>query len=807
MKNQNTLTMYKVRWGTLQCLLLSSLLVLAVACSKGGTTGPEVPPDVAEVGQYLEDLPSWSQFSPMAPDQEPTATGEAEQLADETIDVEMVDSTGQVFTQQDVTYTCQEQPFTLTENPQQIAMYSPDREIVWAGGMIQGKSHRDGLGSLLGLPISERNPIRVSIPDLANDDNFRLVENPNQAEVDQAIGSMIGNATASGLSTPSSISFSLETYHQEQQASLQMGFSGRYMGFEGSASGSIDRKTSETTITAQFYQKMYTVVVEPPQSPGDFFSEDFTEERLQQQVNQGRIGPDNLPVYVSNIVYGRMMMFSLTSTASEDDIRATMQAGYESIGGSAQASLSAKQQGILQQSKINVTSIGGDAEATLAIIRSGDWSQYFTDNAELSSASPMSYTFRNLGDGSIASVTEATEYNIKSCSAKQATPGTFTLRDAQDLTLPVSTPASSFVADVDGDGNDDLIWNHLGSQNEVAIALSNGDGSFAAPASFTHPETAPEGWGKYTMLIGDFDNDERTDIMWNYDGTQNRFYVAMATGGGNFDLLADTTHPNSIWNEGYNKLIGDVDGDGDDDIVWNALGTTNRTYIGFSNGDGTFETPTTPQDHPNGGWGPYDVFLGDVNNDGKADMIWNSTNSSQNRTYVGLMSSTTPGSYYTPRSLQDRGGGGWQNYVTMVGDIDGKDGADLVFTELNFRDNGAIHRNISNGNGAFSFPSNQSFANSDRDKLIERLGDVNADGREDLIIYNQTLDEIHVGLGTSGGVFDFSRISQVRNSALDDWSQFKVLVGDFNGDSFKDIIWNDASSRNRVYVGIARTNQ
>ena len=139
------------------------------------------------------------------------------------MDVEVVTDDGSTELLENVTYSCQAQPYTLTDNPEQIAMYSPDREILYAGGLIQGKSHRDGLGSLLGLPISERAPINVSIPGLANDDNFRTVERPNQANVDQAIGSMIGNATASGLSTPSSISFKMETYHSEKQSALQMG--------------------------------------------------------------------------------------------------------------------------------------------------------------------------------------------------------------------------------------------------------------------------------------------------------------------------------------------------------------------------------------------------------------------------------------------------------------------------------------------------------------------------------------------------------------------------------------------------------
>ena len=61
------------------------------------------------------------------------------------------------------------------------------------------------------------------------------------------------NATRSGLSTPSTIAFEMQTYYSERQSALQIGLSGRYLGYEASASGSIDRNVSETTITPQFY--------------------------------------------------------------------------------------------------------------------------------------------------------------------------------------------------------------------------------------------------------------------------------------------------------------------------------------------------------------------------------------------------------------------------------------------------------------------------------------------------------------------------------------------------------------------------
>ena len=717
---------------------------------------------------YLQDLPSWSTFAPAEANQAPTPDGDPVEEEPVTRDVEKVDDDGNVYTEENVVYSCQVQPYTLTQNPEQIAMYSPDREILWAGSLIQGRSHRDGLGSLLGLPIAERAPINVSIPSLANDDNFRTVDQPTQAEVDQAIGSMIGGATRSGLSTPSTIAFELQTYHSEQQSALQMGLSGRYLGYEASASGSIDRDVSETTITAQFYQKMYTVVVEPPQSPGDFFSEDFSEAKLQQQVDQGRIGPNNLPVYVSNIVYGRMMMFSLTSTASEEDIRATMQAGYESIGGNVDANLSAKQQEILQQSKIKVTSIGGDDDATLRIIRSGDWSQYFTgENVALSSAAPLSYTFRNLGDGSIASVTEATEYNIKTCTARQATPGTFDLRDDATLSVPISTPFSTTTADVDGDGNDDLIFNHRQAANEIAIAFSNGDGTFAAPQASTHPASPEGGWATADFVTADLENDGSYELIWSRVGNANDdniTYVARASGR-SLEFLDGVTHPDTprqggSWDE-YRTLVGDMDGDGDDDLVWNLLGGRNRTFVGFSNGDGTFTLPTTSQNQGST-WFPYQAFVGDVTNDNKADMIWSVLGTDRNDWYVGeslLQPNTDPGDdeYFTFR-FDRRSPSNWSGYTTLTGDIDGKNGTDLLFVHLD-RNPIPAHRVLSDGNGSFTVGPFVKLQTPGGSSEI-RLADVTGEGRSDLVAFDQSNSSVRVRLGTQDGSFDFSRDDQ-----------------------------------------------
>ena len=397
--------------------LLASASLLA-SCGGSDDDNSAADGDAAaasSVEGYLQVLPTWAEFSPPLDDVKPTPSATPPEKSSERIDT--VDEDGVLKSQQ---YACTTREFNMTSTPEKIVMFSPDRELLWPGALIQGKSHHDGLGSLVGLPIRERTPIKVSIPSLANSDNYRIVETPDQAEVNQAIGAMVGNATTAQLTAPSSIQFNMSDYSSDRAFALSAGLSGKYMGFSGSASASVKTAANERTVMVHFTEKMFEVVVEPPQTPGGFFSKAFTPDKLQQQVALGRIGPTNLPVYVSNIVYGRMMAFTFTSTASETDIKAALSAAYKGWGASVSATAEASYKKILSEARISITSIGGSSAATVAMIASGNWKDYFGDGAAvvspLSSAYPISYTFRNVGDGSIAKVSESTSYNVKECA-------------------------------------------------------------------------------------------------------------------------------------------------------------------------------------------------------------------------------------------------------------------------------------------------------------------------------------------------------------------------------------------------------
>lgn len=388
--------MRRKNWIRMWMPLAGLWLSAALGCEGDKSTEPEAAAPPADVDGYVENLPAWEEFSPRLPDtDEPVGDPLVEEVEGE-----------------DGLYDCTTTPYSLTRTPEAIVTLNPDSEILWPGVLLQGDGHLRGIGSLAELPIRERAPLTVSV-DLLTAENNRTVANPTLATVNQAVGELIEIAHNAGHQAGSRIYFDQVTTHSVDEAALRMGFSASYydVGIKANLAASISAESR--TVTASFTQQMFTVSTVLPSSPGDMFSDAFTEARLQREIQLGRMGPDNLPVFVSNVVYGRMLVFSLTSNRSETEIQSALSAIYN--GGEFSAELSAEARALLEQAEINVVAVGGDAASAEALIRTGNLGAYFEEDAPLTSARPISYTIRNLADNTIATVSETTDYSLQTC--------------------------------------------------------------------------------------------------------------------------------------------------------------------------------------------------------------------------------------------------------------------------------------------------------------------------------------------------------------------------------------------------------
>jgi len=383
-----------------QCLTLLLISIVFTACS---TQTVPISGTNKNVSEFMSSLPSWSNAVSVVPDKN-----------------EATDSPSESFEELvgDATYDCSTTPYSLTRTPDELVMYSPNASVMWLGNLIQGKSYADGLGSLQELSIRQRAPLTLSI-DLLRGNNFKVVENPSLSTVQSAIGELIDDAQRAGHVGGSDASFTMEKTHSTEQASLQLGFSAHYLGAKAKGDLEYDTSASETTITAHFVQKLFTVSVELPQSPSDFFSAEFTNELLREQRDAGTLGEDNLPVYVANISYGRILTFHFTSSDEEERIRAAISGSYEGVSGGGSGYTEAELKTTLSTAKISIAAMGGEGESIKDLIRSGKLKDYFVGETALTSARPISYQLNNLAPGNpIAKVSETTTYNIKECTAR-----------------------------------------------------------------------------------------------------------------------------------------------------------------------------------------------------------------------------------------------------------------------------------------------------------------------------------------------------------------------------------------------------
>ena len=368
--------------------------------------------------------------------------------------------------------------------------------------------------------------------------------------MNQAIGELIEKAEQAGIKSGSDISFTQKETHSVEQAALKLGLSAKYLGFSIKSQLDASRSADERTVTAYFVQNMFTISMVLPQTPESVFSNAFTKEVLDKQTELGNIGPDNIPTYVSNIVYGRILKFSFTSTASEKEIRATLNAAYKGVTAGGSVDLDLSQKKILNEAKIGLVTVGGEGENALAIIRSGDLKAYFKEDASLTSARPLSYTIRNLGDNSIAKVSETTNYNIKECTPRSTSPETVVKTLPSTRILGFTPPHTRGDRDFNGKGKGPFV--------EIRTSIVANNTTIKAKVFMT----AQEGRWDWTTAEGEEDYVIHQNII--EPGWRIRRILSDTSSLASY---TDDDHDTDILSLGSNELvnrfevIGDTKGD------------------------------------------------------------------------------------------------------------------------------------------------------------------------------------------------------------------------------------------------------
>jgi hypothetical protein len=280
--------------------------------------------------------------------------------------------------------------------------------------------------------------------------------------------------------------------------------------------------------------------------------------------------------------------------------------------------------------------------------------------------------------------------------------GTFTKKASYPVGAWYTQEYPLAVGDFNGDGKLDLVAPGSGPL-ELQILLGNGDGTFTKKTTLATP-SAP-----LCVSVGDFNGDGIPDIIvggqlaeyfGNGDGTFTRKAGSTITGGGGGIFAPDPI------------IVTDFNGDGVSDLLVGDRDSGNLSIL-LGNGDGTFaEQPQLVYYNPDG-IVPF-LRVGDFNGDGIPDIFYGAYQTTDYDVLLGKGDgSFTKQAVGVNSPHPDSGNFFSQNQNVWLADVNNDGKADLVFLNTGYQTAGYPHAAfisymLNNGDGTFSAPASSS---------------------------------------------------------------------------------------------------
>ena len=297
--------------------------------------------------------------------------------------------------------------------------------------------------------------------------------------------------------------------------------------------------------------------------------------------------------------------------------------------------------------------------------------------------------------------------------------------------------------------------------------------------SFLPPVTFPVGVLPRAVTVADFNNDGKPDLAVVNPGpsststSQSSLSVLLGNGNGSFQPAVTTAVLNGGAGNGnaQSVAVGDFNGDHLPDVALNTAGPAGPAVeVLLGKGDGSFQ--------PNHlilpvGQIPLSVAAGDFDHNGALDLVTANSNGT-----VSVLLGNGGGSF---RPRVDLAVGAVPRAVA-VGDFNGDGRLDVAVAQ---QLSNTVSVLLGNGDGTFARP--QSFVASGQDFTFTpssiAVGDVNGDGRSDLVINliggeDSVVSQLGVLLGNGDGTFRAPILQSPDTSGGDG----DVALGDFNND-------------------------
>jgi hypothetical protein len=196
------------------------------------------------------------------------------------------------------------------------------------------------------------------------------------------------------------------------------------------------------------------------------------------------------------------------------------------------------------------------------------------------------------------------------------------------ITLPaaaaVAAAPAEVIGDFDGNGHPDLVWQN---SNGTAVLWYMGGADGSTNLSSTYLSGPEPGW--HIVAVADLDGNGHPDLIWQYtDGSVVVWYMGGA-GGSTLLSYKYLSGPEPGWRL---AAVADLDGNGHPDLIWQYTdGSVVVWYMGGTDGSTLLSWKYLSGPEP--GW--LVKAAADLDGNGHPDLIWQYTDGSLTGWYMG----------------------------------------------------------------------------------------------------------------------------------------------------------------------------
>ncbi len=347
------------------------------------------------------------------------------------------------------------------------------------------------------------------------------------------------------------------------------------------------------------------------------------------------------------------------------------------------------------------------------------------------------------------------------------TVGTGSFADQVTINTSLSGARSMAAVDVNSDGMVDLL-SIASDYPAFTVSLSNGDGTFRAPVSYSM------GGNAYGLAVGDFNGDGSIDVA-TADYAGNSVSVRLNQGNGTYGTRVSYATGISLPTR---IEQGDITGDGILDLV---VADSQGVKMLQGAGNGTFGSVVTVTTSWSG------LTVSDINLDGKADVVTSSSG-------VTRIFSFTAGSFSQIASFAPASTPGGSTAADF-----NRDGRPDFFVSGGALSAAQVF--LQQANGSF-VNTNVSYTSTSPNEEAVVVNDFNNDGYMDIArTNNSNPGSLSMLLGNGDGTF------QVGVSIASGLQPESIVAADFNRDGALDIVSGSAAGSNMFRLHLAQTRR